>query len=215
MSIDSDAKHMNYYQNARPEVFSIIPQNVMRVLEIGCAAGRFRQNFKTPVEYWGVEPVVLAAQEARSVGIKVLDGTYETVEELIPDGYFDVIVCNDVIEHITDTDAFLSSVRRKLAHKGCLVGSIPNIRFVGTLKMVLLRRDWQYEDSGIMDRTHLRFFTPKSFRRVLQENDFEVEILEGIGSRRLKWIKRILWPIFWVIGEDVCHMQLAFRAWAR
>lgn len=202
----------SYYQMTRPEIVPFVPKTAKRILEIGCAAGGFRRNFDAKIEYWGVEPVESAASEAQEQGMRVLCGTYDAVSDSIPDGYFDVVVCNDVIEHVVDTNAFLSSIGRKLVPGGCLVGSIPNIRFIGTLKMLLFRRDWFYEDSGIMDRTHLRFFTPKSFRRVLQENGFEVERLEGIGSRRLKWIKRILRPIFWMIGEDICHMQYRFRA---
>ena len=201
----------SYYQMVRPEIVPLVPVGARRFLEIGCAAGGFRRNFKSDVEYWGVEPVEDAACAAERAGIKVLRGTYEDVENLIPDGYFDVVVCNDVIEHIVDTNAFLTSVRRKLKTDGCIVGSIPNIRFVGTLKMLLLKRDWAYADSGIMDRTHVRFFTPKSFMRALDSCGFEVEVLKGICSRRLALIKVLLKPIFWMIGEDLCHMQYCFR----
>lgn len=205
----------SYYQMSRSEIVPLVPKTAKRILEIGCAAGGFRRNFSDGIEYWGVEPVESAASQAQALKMRVLCGTYDAVANQIPDGYFDVVVCNDVIEHVIDTKAFLSSVGRKLVPEGRLVGSVPNIRFIGILKMLLVRRDWLYEDSGIMDRTHMRFFTPKSFRRVLQESGFEVERLEGIGSRRMKWIKRILWPIFWVIGEDLCHMQFAFRAQTR
>ena len=204
----------SYYQMTRPEIVPLMPKGVKRILEIGCAAGGFRRNFEDEIEYWGVEPVESAANKADAEGnMKVLHGVYDAVADQIPNEYFDAVVCNDVIEHIADTRAFLKSLRSKLTSMGCIVGSVPNIRFIGTVKMLVLRRDWQYEDSGIMDYTHLRFFTPKSFARIFQESGFEIDILEGIGSRRMELIKKALKPIFWVVGEDLCHMQYRFRAY--
>ena len=89
-----------YYQNTRPEIYEIVPKTVQRVLEIGCAAGCFRLNFHDSVEYWGVEPVREVAEQAAMKNIKVLFGTYDAVVGQIPNGYFDAIVCNDVIADI-------------------------------------------------------------------------------------------------------------------
>lgn len=130
-----------YYQNTRPEVYGLVPRSAKRVLEIGCAAGGFRLNFPNDVEYWGVEPVQAAAAQARQKNMKVLCGIYDDVCAQIPDGYFDVIVCNDVIEHVSAPESFLVSLKSKLAPAGVLVGSIPNVRFWGNLINLLLRRD--------------------------------------------------------------------------
>ena len=205
-------KNNSYYQNLRPEIYEIVPKSVNKILEIGCAAGGFRLNFAEQVDYWGVEPVREAAKQARQKHIKVLCGTYDDVCDQIPDGYFDVIVCNDVIEHMLDPEAFLVSLKSKLAAKGVLVGSIPNVRFWGNLINLLVYHDWKYEDSGVLDKTHLRFFTGKSFRRLMCKTGYETELLEGIESRRMKVLKVLFSPFLLLFGFDVCDMQIMFRA---
>ena len=144
--------------------------------------------------------------------MKVLCGAYDDVCAQIPDGYFDVIVCNDVIEHVLDPESFLVSLKSKLAPAGVLVGSIPNVRFWGNLINLLLRRDWKYEDSGVLDKTHLRFFTFKSFRRLMNKAGYELGLMEGIESTRMKILKAIFSPILLLVGFDICDMQIMFKA---
>ena len=200
-----------YYQNKRAEIYEIVPRTAKRVLEIGCAAGCFRMNFPENIEYWGVEPVLEAAEQASLKGVKVFHGTYDTVASQIPDAYFDVIVCNDVIEHIVDTQDFLLSLKSKLGANGVILGSIPNVRFWGNLINLLLRRDWKYEKSGVLDETHLRFFTFKSFRRVLHSAGFKIVYLKGIEAYRMKILKFLLLPLLFFLGNDICAMQIMFK----
>ncbi len=205
-------KSNSYYQNQRSEIYGMIPEPVQKVLEIGCAAGGFRLNFPDQVEYWGVEPVREAAEQARQKSIKVLCGTYDEVREQLPAAYFDVVVCNDVIEHVPDPEAFLVSLKGKLATNGILVGSIPNVRFWGNLINLLVRRDWKYEESGVLDRTHLRFFTAKSFRRLMHGTGYELVKMAGIESKRMKALKVLFSPFLILAGFDVCDMQFMFKA---
>ena len=205
-------KSDSYYQNRRPEIYGMIPEKSQKVLEIGCAAGGFRLNFPDQVEYWGVEPVREAAEQARQRNIKVLCGTYDEVSEQLPVAYFDVVVCNDVIEHVPDPEAFLASLKGKLAPNGILVGSIPNVWFWGNLINLLVRRDWKYEESGVLDRTHFRFFTAKSFRRLMRDVGYELERMAGIESKRMKVLKVLFAPFLLFAGFDVCDMQFMFKA---
>ena len=205
-------KKDEYYQNRRKEIYAIVPPSANKVLEIGCAAGGFRLNFPEEVEYWGVEPVRSAAEQASQKNMKVLCGTYDDVQAQMPDAYFDVIVCNDVIEHVPDPESFLVSLKGKLAPAGALVGSIPNVRFWGNLANLLLKRDWKYEDSGVLDKTHLRFFTGKSFRRLMDNVGYELELMKGIESKRMKVLKVLFSPFLLLSGFDVCYMQIMFKA---
>ncbi len=189
-----------------------MPSTAAKVLEIGCAAGGFRLNFPEQIEYWGVEPVRKAAEQARQKNIKVLCGTYDEVCDQVPDAYFDVVVCNDVIEHVSYPKAFLVSLKDKLNTNGVLVGSIPNVRFWGNLINLLIRRDWRYEESGVLDRTHLRFFTVKSFRRLMHDAGYELVMMKGIESLRMRILKVLLSPFLLLVGFDVCDMQIMFKA---
>lgn len=204
----------SYYRYVREDVFALVPTGVRRVLEIGCGAGRFRTNFPADVEYWGVEPVAEAAREA--VGLtRVLVGTLDEVAASLPDGYFDLVVCNDVLEHMADPQKALATIRAKMAADGRLVGSLPNVRSVWVLLDLLFRRDWRYRESGVLDSTHLRFFTFKSARRLLTEGGFEIEVFRGRAVGDIWWAKALLVllaPVICLVGWDVCRTQMLFRA---
>lgn len=204
----------SYYRYAREDVFALVPTGVRRVLEIGCGAGRFRTNFPADIEYWGVEPVAEAAREA--VGLtRVLVGTLDEVAASLPDGYFDLVVCNDVLEHMADPQKALATIRAKMAADGRLVGSLPNVRSVWVLLDLLFRRDWRYRESGVLDSTHLRFFTFKSARRLLTEGGFEIEVFRGRAVGDIWWAKALLVllaPVICLVGWDVCRTQMLFRA---
>lgn len=95
-----------YYDNEREELKFLIPKNVRTVLEIGCGNGGFRNNF-LDVQYDAIEINEEAAEVARCKLSYVAVGTFEDVINQFPDNRYDLIVCNDVIEHISDTSNFL------------------------------------------------------------------------------------------------------------
>ena len=192
-----------------------VPANYQRVLEIGCGVGNFRQNLDLEHEYWGVEVDKEAAQLANKALDKVLTGTYQDTQHELPDHYFDLVVCNDVIEHIDQYEEFLQKIQSKLSENGCLVASIPNVRFLPNLFELLILKDWRYRDAGILDRTHLRFFTLKSLRRVMIHTGWEIEVIEGInryGGR--PWMPRRLLSYVGqlILGRDTAYLQFALRA---
>lgn len=159
-----------------------LPNTYERVLEVGCGAGAFVDHLRPSCEVWGVEPNADAASAAALKMHRVLTGRYDHVADQLPDGYFDLVVCNDVIEHMDDHDAFLEAIKSKMRPGGLIVGSIPNVRHVTALFKLLVLKDWRYSDSGILDRTHLRFFTERSLARTLQEHGYTIEMLSGVGS---------------------------------
>jgi len=172
-----------YFLTHRPEMVAFLPPRFERTLEIGCGAGGFtRYHLGAAQERWGIEPNTDAAQAAAPYFSTLLEGTYDAVESRLPDGHFDLVICNDVIEHMPDHDAFLQVIKRKLAPQAFLVGSIPNIRHFTALVKLLVLKDWPYKDDGILDRTHLRFFTEKSLHRTLSGNGYAVQELRGICS---------------------------------
>src|ERR1051325_5489453 len=102
-----------------------------------------------------------AAEEAAQKLDRVLCAPFD--ERLaLPEGAFDCIFCNDVLEHLADPYSALRYCRRLLTPEGVLIASIPNIRYFPVLFQLLVKKNWQYEDHGVMDRTHLRFFTKNS-----------------------------------------------------
>lgn len=216
------AEPAGYFRNTRAEVLPFLPASYRTVLEIGCGAGVFAAQLAPGSEIWGVEPHEDAASRAAAVLHRVLRGPYDAVAGQIPDGYFDVVVCNDVIEHIADEAVLLASLRTKLRPGGHLVGSVPNVRFVKNLAGLLLAKDWHYQDAGTLDRTHLRFFTEKSLRRTLREAGFAIEEFRGINGAfgQVRGAKSLLKAIGTAIilvltlgwWSDVQFLQWGFRA---
>jgi len=173
----------NYFILSRVEVANkYCPENYSRVLEVGCGSGKFAQNLKSDCEKWGVEVYVPAAENAKSHFNNILIGTYRNVENKLPNEYFDLVVCNDVIEHMSDAAEFMNDIKKKMKLGGYLIGSVPNVRYYSNMINLLLFRDWKYTDGGILDRTHLRFFTKKSLKRLFLESGWIIDTLNGIGG---------------------------------
>lgn len=217
MAATIETKSSSYYLGTRREVSELLPGSYSRVLEIGCGEGGFRSHLGE-CEYWGIEPQRGPAALARQRLFKVIDATYEDAYGQLPDCYFDLVICNDVIEHMTAPEQFLESIKNKVRPGARLVGSIPNVRFVGNLFEVLCLKDWQYTDQGILDRTHLRFFTEKSIRRMFETHGFLIEQLSGINAVPVTvWPVRLLVKNLFVLmlGADSRFFQFGFRVkWA-
>lgn len=212
-----------YRRNTRKEMSKYLPDNYNHVLEVGCGYGNFTVNLDKNVEYWGVEPEKDAFD---SLNLRYPNttfcGYFDDKKEYIPNDYFDVIICNDVIEHISDYLDFLSTLKAKLNSDGVLILSIPNVRYWDNLKEVLFKKDWEYKDSGILDRTHLRFFTKRSIIRMMNDNGYEIVSIEGINSRLYhkssfkRLIKNLVyfWPHL-VFGCDTQYLQFSVVAKAK
>lgn len=149
------------------------------VLEIGCAAGADLQwlGWRHPeAELCGVElSETSAALASRFAKVEALD--VETMSKPEWQGKFDFILAGDIIEHLRDPWAALRSLSRMLKADGHLLISVPNVLYVNNVRS-LLGGDWHYADIGILDRTHLRFFTRRSFEGVLAESGLRAAEVE-------------------------------------
>lgn len=170
-----------YFGGDRPEMAEYIPSNAKRILDVGCGYGKFGALLQARgSEMWGVELDMNAAAEASKLLYRVINGDIARDLEL-PEHYFDCVVFNDVLEHVADPWEVLDRVRRYLVNDtGIVVASIPNIGQIYNIYELLLKRDWQYRDQGILDRTHLRFFTRKSIVRLFKECGYHLIAIEGI-----------------------------------
>lgn len=199
-----------------------LPEHPARVLEVGCGEGGFSAGIEGATERWGIEPNEAAAAVAATRLNHVLTGRFDDVASQLPRAHFDLVVCNDVIEHMDDHGRFLATIRAHMAPGGVLVGSVPNMRNYKVLFDLLFRKEWRYQDSGIMDRTHLRWFTGKSLRQSLTDAGFRVDILRGMNGSlspgRGTWAwPRFLFGCLWIAltlgqGRDIVHAQFGFRA---
>lgn len=177
-----DESDRDYYANPRREMLPFLPGHYSRVLEVGCGEGAFATLLARPCDVWGIEPDAASASRASRKMDRVLVGRFDAVRNQLPANYFDLVVCNDVIEHMEDPESFLRAILSLLVPGGHVVASIPNMRHWEVLWQLLVRKDWRYVQSGILDRTHLRFFTEKSARRLFESSGYVIERVSGIND---------------------------------
>ncbi len=145
-----------------------------RVLDVGCGTGSItsfiQHNRKADIV--GIEPHPQRAQAARELGLEVRQG--ELTNALLTElGTFDVILFADVLEHLINPGAILETVRDGLRPGGTVVASVPNVAH-WSIRLDLLRGRFNYQSIGLMDATHLRWFTALSLRRLFEMSGFEV-----------------------------------------
>jgi glycosyltransferase involved in cell wall biosynthesis/2-polyprenyl-3-methyl-5-hydroxy-6-metoxy-1,4-benzoquinol methylase len=146
-----------------------------RVLETGCANGRFsRVLVEHGCQVVGVEIDPEAAAQASEACEQVIVGNLEDphIQEQIP-GQFDVVLFGDVLEHLARPWDVLRAVRSRLGPGGCIVTSIPNVAH-WDVRMDLLRGNFNYQYEGVLDSTHLRFFTRRTAWEMIEQAGYRI-----------------------------------------
>jgi 2-polyprenyl-3-methyl-5-hydroxy-6-metoxy-1,4-benzoquinol methylase len=165
-----------YYLHPRPDVIMLVPAGANRILDVGCAAGATGMELinRQDCELYGIEmqpePASLAAQFYKAVHVEDV----ELFELPYPDHYFDAILFADVLEHLKDPWGTIRRYSRCLKPGGAIVASIPNVSHAEVL-IQLLQGYWSYTDAGLLDRTHLRFFTRHTIKSLFPEDSFSIE----------------------------------------
>jgi 2-polyprenyl-3-methyl-5-hydroxy-6-metoxy-1,4-benzoquinol methylase len=165
-------KNKSYFSNPRIDLISLIPPDINnRILEVGAGSGDTLveiKNLNLAREVIGIELLNLEDSQQQSPLIdRIIIGNIEEIELDLPENYFDVIICGDVIEHLIDPWKVLIKLHKHLKNAGVIIVSIPNIREYHILFKILIAADFKYGDKGILDRTHLRFFCKKNILSLL------------------------------------------------
>lgn len=174
-----------YFGHPRPEVAALVPEGARNVIDIGCGAGALGKALKAArpgLAVRGVEPVAEQAARAREVLDEVV---VAGAEDPLPSGWPqpDCVIFADVLEHLVDPWAVLRSLRGALAPGGSLVISVPNIAHRSVMGG-LLRGRFDYQDAGVLDRTHLRFFTRETAMELVEQAGFTVKRVERVVDLR-------------------------------
>lgn len=175
-----------YLENERPDILPHLRRGAGSALDVGCGRGGFgltlRRVLGPQARIVGVEAVPENATAAR-----VDHGFDEIVEGYFPealegrDETFDLVTFTDVLEHMVDPWEALAKTRRMLTDDGRVYAAIPNIAWAPVL-LQLARGRWEYADEGILDRTHLRFFTRSSMIRLFEESGYVVDEIIGMND---------------------------------
>lgn len=159
-SVSQTTEDSAYYEYARPEIVALVPRDARSIVDVGCAGGALGSALKAErpgVSVRGVEMCASAAERARLR----LDDVFIGSAEAGPPAEWpraDCLIFADVLEHLANPLDVLCKWKQSLAPGGTVMASIPNVAHHSIVRD-LLRGRWEYTDAGILDRTHLRFFT--------------------------------------------------------
>lgn len=178
-----EGKNRAYYSHSRDEILPFIPPDVKEVLDVGCGDGEFGYLLKRDrqIIVYGIEPDLKSASKASARLDSVLNIylTEDTVRLI--DRKFDVIFFNDVLEHLIEPEKILPLCRNILKDNGIVIASIPNFRHHSVINSIIFDKDFKYQAEGPLDRTHLRFFTKKSIKRLFTNCDMRIKLIQGIN----------------------------------
>jgi len=178
------------YDNNRDEMLPFVPSS-RRILEVGCdnreiRDGHLRERFGD-IDLWGIDPTGPPGRPTEP--LHDADRGSLPPDDLPSGERFDCIIFNDVLEHMVDPWAVVTQTKEFLTEQGSVVASIPNIRHVSVLRRLVLRGEWRYTDYGLLDRTHLRFFTRESILEMFRTAGYAVEI-EPVNIAKMGWTAR-------------------------
>lgn len=189
-----------YFEHARPEVAGLVRPTSRRILDLGCGAGALGASLREPNGFRVVvglegDPAAAAVAAERLDDAQHLDledlcalrGFFEAHTEP-----FDCLIASDVLEHLRDPWGVLELCVSALAESAQVLVSVPNVRVLSVLGPLLLRGRFDYRDHGVLDRTHLRFFTRCSARALVEGAGVSIDsVLRAPTPWRTGWKARL------------------------
>jgi len=205
-----------YYDNPRHELIALFTHQPRRVVDVGCGGGATGAEIKRrfpSTEVIGVELNAGAAAWASKRIDRVINDNVETLEwaahGLEPDS-IDTVLFPDVLEHLRDPWNTLVRIKPFLAPDARVFASIPNVRNLWLL-MQLVRGNFTYEHEGLLDVTHIRFFTLREVQRLFHETGYEVEHIGSVPDGRTAALNSSFEGTTTVRGERLTLTEMTQR----
>jgi len=204
------------YDNVNPVTLEYLLNTGLKrplILDVGCWVGTLgsalrRKGVDCSVVGIDVNAEALEVAKTKSGYSNVYCLDVNTLEASgLSDENYDVIVFGDVLEHIVDPGRLLRCLLPKLSTGGCLIVSLPNVAFL-KYRLLHLIGNWDYTETGIMDKTHLRFFTLYSMRKLFVDNGLRV-----VEYKPLTAVSNIYWPVKLLakIWPSMFALQIIFK----
>ncbi len=196
MTRSDQSPDIGYYGNERMEIFSLITPSILSILDVGCGLGNLGARLRSSVDgrkVFGIEHIEEVAKIAKTKLDGVLLGDVQNMDITFDKSMFDCIIFADILEHLLDPVSVLQKLRQFLKSDGIIICSIPNMRHY-TVVLKLVRRGWIYEDYGHFDRTHLRFFSLESMKKLIIDSGFVIEsiIPRIVASKKMLLMNRMM-----------------------
>ncbi len=195
----------DYGDSPRTELIDLIKEAPEQVLEIGCGSGAtglaIKQKFPD-VNYIGIDSDKEAAEIARTRLDKVIVSDIEKVplDTIgLEKEYCDLIICADILEHLYDPWKMLHDLRGYLTPYGKIISSIPNVQYINHI-INFMHGNWKYDDHGLMDVTHIRFFTLNEIVKMFNGTGYNIMHVSGATNSKMH---SDTWPNDFDLGKFV------------
>jgi methionine biosynthesis protein MetW len=167
------------FQSTQKMIFQLIEPGE-KILDVGCGTGRLAEQLRIKKNCYvvGIERDELEAKFAEQRCDKLLLADVEKIEDIpFQTGYFDVIIFADVLEHLLNPELVLQKFKKYLSSNGYIFLSVPNVAN-WYIRLQLLAGIWNYKEVGLLDKTHIRFFTLKSVKEMIQRCGYTITYLD-------------------------------------
>ncbi|WP_445718537.1 class I SAM-dependent methyltransferase [Flavobacterium sp.] len=212
-------KSKSYFSNIRHDLLELLNESDknLKVMEIGAAYGETLYYLKNKGIASEVVGVDIYEDKINKENYKNIDrfifGNIEDIDFPEYYNYFDLILLPDVLEHLIEPKKVLSKVHKYLKQDGVIFVSMPNVRHYSALNKIFIKGDFGYEESGIFDTTHLRFYCRKNIKELLESSGFKTIIEQGsIKNYRGNSITKIINKITFGIFEEFFSYQYFFKS---
>lgn len=205
----------DYYENWRPELVAQVPDTARTVLDIGCGNGALGEAVKRrqPATVIGLELVPEAADEAERRLDRVIRANLDEVTELpLEPGSVDAALFGDVLEHLRDPHRLMRVIRPYLADGGVVVCSVPNVKHWHVVGRLLVEDRFEYQQAGLLDRTHVHMFTLTELEAMLEETGFEATHVETLDVEMPPDHRLLAEVVAW-FGGDVAETMARLQAY--
>lgn len=187
-----------YHDHVRRDVLPHIPNTGGKLLDLGGGIGGTAAAARSAglVDTVGVADLVENDENPMQLDFRYQGNLEDSVliEKIVAkEGKFDVILALDILEHLVDPWTVVERLHNSLKAGGYLVTSIPNIRSYRALLPLLLRNRWDYQDAGILDRTHLRFFVRSTAIDLTASSGLSVEkvVPSPVGGGKIRLFRKL------------------------
>ncbi|MGA3144013.1 MAG: class I SAM-dependent methyltransferase [Verrucomicrobiota bacterium] len=189
MNHNYSAKPVGYFNTARKSFVDMLPHNEKaRLLEIGTGSGDTAALALAEGKCgWccGVELCEGPAVEARKKIQQVIVGDIERIKLDLPEKFFDILLLSEVLEHLVDPWSVLKKLKRFMKPGAIVIAGSPNVCDWHVIWTQLCGK-WYYQDKGIWDATHVRWFSPESYREMFVDSGFVVDEVGPSYPLRIK-----------------------------